>query len=104
MGYLMKLHHDAAEEAVEVKAERLSQKTLRKKDATELYEDILNRDPENEKAIHYLFKLHRYNQEKREHYFGRLIQVLAGKDFFQALSLFEDHYPQFYIIQFHKGR
>ena len=93
LGYLMKLHHDASKEAIEVKAERLSQKTLGKKDATELYEDILHRDPENEKAIRYLFKLHRHNQEKREHYFGRLIQVLAKKDFSQALSLFEDHFP-----------
>ncbi|MDB4443894.1 rhomboid family intramembrane serine protease [bacterium] len=95
IGYLMKLHKEAPREALEMKAERLSQKTLRRKDATSLYEEILWNEPENETALTYFFKLHRYNQKKREFYFGRLIQVLMKKDFSKARDFLDENFPNF---------
>jgi len=93
MAYMLKLNRDASREAVKVKAERMSTKPLGKKEAARRYREILQEEPENEKALHYLFAFHRYNREKRGHYFERLLEVLLNRDFFQALELFEDHFP-----------
>jgi len=93
MAYLLKLHRDASREGLKVAADRMSSKPLGKKEAIRRYGEILQEEPENEKALRYLFDFHRYNQEKREHYFGRLIEVLVKKDFLEAVALFSEHFP-----------
>lgn len=93
IGYLIKLHRDAACEASEVNAERLANKTLLKKEAAGAWQEILARDPQNEKALQYFCRLYWYNAEKRAPYLGRLFRVLQKRDFCEALSLFESKYP-----------
>ena len=95
IGFLMNLHKDAPSEALEMKAQRLSQKALRRKDAISLYEEILRSEPENEAALTYFFELHRHNQKKREIYFRRLIQVLIKKDFSKARDFLDEQFPNF---------
>ena len=93
IGYLIRLHRDATCEASEVKAERIANKTLSKKEAVRAWREILARDPQNEKALQYFCKLYWYNAEKRAPYLGRLFRVLEKRDFVKALSLFESKYP-----------
>jgi hypothetical protein len=93
IGYLIKLHRDAACEASEVNAERLANKALPKKEAAGAWQEILARDPQNEKALQYFCRLYWYNAQKRAPYLGRLFRVLEKRDFFEALSLFESKYP-----------
>jgi len=96
IGYFMRLYREASWEALQVKAKRFSQKSLRKKDATRLYGDILRQEPENEQALRYFF--HHYlplQPEKAGSYYACLMNVLVKKDFSKALDLFQEHFPSF---------
>jgi membrane associated rhomboid family serine protease len=93
LGYLMKLHKAASKEAVHVKAERVRQEPYHTKEATRLYQDILQQNPEDVAALEYFLELNKYNPEKAQAYYVRLVEVLANKDFPKAPELFEDHYP-----------
>jgi len=93
MAYMLKLHRDAAREALRVRADRMRTKPLGKREATRRYMEILQEEPENEKALCYLFELHRHNKEKREHYYARLVEVVAKRDFRHSVTLFEEHFP-----------
>jgi membrane associated rhomboid family serine protease len=95
MGYLFKLHRAASEEAVKVKAQRLDDKPYSKKEATQLYGDILNDEPENEAALRYFLNLRKFNPEKAQLYYVHLMQVLIKKDVSQAVSLFREYFPKF---------
>jgi len=95
MGYMMGLHKEAKNEALKVRAKRYSSVPYNNKNSSTLYEEILDKEPENEEALTYFFNLHRYNPAKAEQYYVRLIQLLIQNNFNQALELFNDHFPNF---------
>jgi membrane associated rhomboid family serine protease len=95
LGYLFKLHRAASEEAVKVKAQRLDAKPYHKKEAIRLYNDILNDEPENETALRFFLSLRKFDPEKAQLYYVRLMQVLIKKDLSQAVELFREYFPKF---------
>ena len=95
MGYLMRLHVSASQEAVSVKALRLSKDFYSENDARKIYRDILNGNPEDATALKFMLKFHRLNQNKAQSYYTRLIAVLVRSDFKQAVDVFGEHYPHY---------
>jgi len=94
LGYVIKLHRPAAEEAVAQKAERFSAEQENDERATRLYKDVLERHPEDERALWYFLRLYQYDPEKQETIFVRLIQVLMRQGFKKALGLLDDFFPK----------
>jgi membrane associated rhomboid family serine protease len=95
LGYLMKLHRQAAEEAVEQKAERYAARQTNDARATTLYKDVLSRHPSDEKALRHFLTLYQHNQEKQELFFIRLMQVLMKKGLKNAFELMEEFFPKY---------
>jgi membrane associated rhomboid family serine protease len=94
LAYLMRLHRQAAEEAVGCKAALHAAGQANDARATALYRDLLERHPEDEKALRHFLALHRCDPEKQEPFFARLVRVLARKEFGQALELVEEFFPR----------
>jgi len=95
MGYLMGLHKEAKNEALKVKARRYSSAPNNNKNTSTLYQEILDKEPENEEALKYFFNIHKYNPAKAEQYYTRIIRLLIRRNFRQALALFDEHFPNF---------
>ncbi len=81
-------------EAQEVKAERLSQTVGGTEEASELYTDMLAKDPNNLTALRHFLKLNRYNDAKEGFYFKKLVLALVRKDFQSAVRQVRDYYPK----------
>jgi tetratricopeptide (TPR) repeat protein len=95
MGYIMGLHKEANTEALKVKAKRFSKAPHNNKNTSALYEEILDKEPENEEALIYFFNIHKFNPAKAEQYYARLVQLRIRSDFNKALELFKEHFPDF---------
>jgi membrane associated rhomboid family serine protease len=95
MGYVLGQQKNAYEESIKFKAYKLNQERGVSKKTTEQYEKVLINEPENESALKYFFDLHKYNQQKAEHFFVRLLQVTVKRNFKQALELFNEYFPNF---------
>lgn len=95
LAYMLGFQNHGAYEASKLKAERIAETGLLKKEAVGIYEKILADDPANEKALNFFCSFHRFNAEKRAPYLARFLRVLERRDFQEALSLFEDNYPGF---------
>ena len=96
LGYFMKLHKAASEEAVHTKAERLGQNHYRTKDAIKLYGHILDREPDNEAANKYLFnKYQKVDHERTAEYFNRLVTFYTKHNISEAIELVDEHFPKY---------
>jgi len=95
LGYVMKLNIDASKEAVRVKAEKISKNLHSNKDASLIYKEILQEEPENETALRHFLKIHKYDDDRLKTYYIHLIEVLTKKNFTKAVELFNEYYPKF---------
>ena len=96
IGYLLQLHKIAAEESVQVKALRFSQKPYGRKESEKLYKEILLGNPQDVTSLEYLFNSYKnYNQTESEKYFSRLIPILIKSNFSKAIGICTENYPKF---------
>ncbi|MFC1812350.1 rhomboid family intramembrane serine protease, partial [Thermodesulfobacteriota bacterium] len=99
LGYIMKLHKEALIESIEAKAERLGRNSLNKMEVKRLYEDILARETNNERALTHFFNFYNDNSYSDNYkdlaasYYARLMKTLIKKDFARAVGLFNNHSP-----------
>ena len=89
-----RLQDDGAGEAREVKAERLTETVGGTAEASDLYTQILETDPENLTALKHFLKLHRYNDEEEGAWFVKLVDATMKRDFQSAVRLVRDYYPK----------
>jgi membrane associated rhomboid family serine protease len=95
LGYLLDLNKVASSEAVEARAERLGNAAMGKEEAVKMYKEILERDPNNETALRFLFERYRLSRTRGGLHFRNLIEFLVKKDFGEAVRLVEEYYPRF---------
>ena len=93
LALVFRLQDDGAGEAREVKAERLTQTLAGTTEASELYSQILEKDPENLTALKHFLKIHRYNEEAEGSWFVKLLTATMKRDFQSAVRLVRDYYP-----------
>ena len=94
MAWALKLHHQAGEEAVKVRASRAKHEIDGKPEASKLYAEILVKEPENEEALRYFFDLARYDEKRQQNYFVRLVPLLMRRDLKKALDLVQEYWPK----------
>ena len=94
VAYFFGFHHQAAEESVNVKADRLGKSDFGKKEAADIYRDILEKNPDDVDAL--MFFLNHYKHSpKQARIFSKLMDVLASKDTKNAVAVFNDFYPKY---------
>ena len=79
MAWALKLHLEAGEEAVKVRAGKASHEIAGKPEASKLYAEILEKEPENEGALRYFFDLARYDEQRQMKYFVQLVTCLPKR-------------------------
>jgi len=94
MAYCMNLHKDAAEESVPVKAKQASQHYYKKGEAVHLYNEILQKKPDNEEALDFLMRNYILTvQEKAKPYYLRLMNIFLKNNLSKAFELFNEYFP-----------
>lgn len=95
LGLLMRLHKAAAEEAVHDKAGRLAESLDNSMEAIKVYGEILEQEPENERALLYYFNKYKMIQsDNTAKYFCRLVDLYAKKDIRKAIELVDEGFPK----------
>ena len=89
-----RLQDEGAGEAREVKAGRLTQTVGGTGEASDLYKQILENDPENLTALKHFLKLHRYNDEAEGAWFVKLVYATIKRDFQSTVRLVRDYFPK----------
>jgi hypothetical protein len=84
LGYCLKLHRGATEEALYAKSEIMIRKKANRKGG-QLHEA----------ALKFLLDHYKYDRKKGEFYFVRLIQALIGNNFQKAIEIFLAYYPNY---------
>lgn len=93
LGFLMRLHLPAAEEAERVRAGRIAAAEVDTAESTRIYLRILEDNPDDVTALSYMLTHRRFNPAEAEAYFVRLVTVLSASDFKRAAELVTEHYP-----------
>jgi len=95
LAFFLKFHRQAAEESVGVKAGRLGKADFKKKEASEIYINILEKNPDDIEALTFLLDFYKHNSQKHPYIFSMLIRALAAKEMPRAVELFDDFYPRY---------
>jgi membrane associated rhomboid family serine protease len=93
LGFLMRLHLPAAEEAERLRAGRIAAAEVDTAESTRIYRRILEDNPDDVTALSYMLTHLRFNPTEAEAYFVRLVTVLCASDFKRAAQLVTEHYP-----------
>jgi len=94
LALVLGLQDEGAGEAREVRAGRLSGAVGGAAEASDLYTQILEDDPENLTALKHFLKIHRYNDEAEGDWFVKLVCATLKRDFQSAVRLVRDYYPK----------
>ena len=94
LALVFRLQDDGAGEAREVKAERLSGAVGGTAEASELYTEVLETDPDNLTALKHFLKLNRYNDQEEGAWFVKLLAATIKRDFQSGVRLVRDYYPK----------
>jgi membrane associated rhomboid family serine protease len=95
-GYRLGLHRPAAEEALASRAASSARNENKRKEAADLHQDMLERNPHDKRALQYFFERYRpISEEKAAYYFSRLVGAWTDEDFLQAASLVSQYFPRY---------
>ncbi|MEW6078687.1 MAG: rhomboid family intramembrane serine protease [Thermodesulfobacteriota bacterium] len=95
LSFFLGFHLQAAKESVSVKADRLRQNEFGKKEAADLYMDILEKEPGNIEALTFFLDYYKQNPQKHPYIYSMLIKELTSKDMNQAVALFDNFYLRY---------
>ena len=95
IGYLMKLHREAAKESVITKANNFNLSATQKNKANKMYKDIIIHEPDNEEALKYMLTIKKNNETEMGKCYSRLQSLQVKRNSKKAMDLFYEYYPKY---------